>query len=88
MRKIHRVCLFLMIIFISGCTDQERAIQVLFDAGYKNIRTTGFVLFFFGCTPGNTSRTGFVAIAPGSGRMVEGVVCSGWLTGATIHIVN
>lgn len=81
--SVGALCTFLL---LSACADPNNANEVLVDAGYKDIRITGWSMF--GCGKDDTYSTGFVAISPG-GRKVEGVVCSGFLfKGATIRITG
>ena len=67
---------------LSACSDGPAATKALQGAGYTDIHTTGYA--FFGCDEKDTFHTGFIAKGP-TGQHVEGVVCSGWLKGATIR---
>lgn len=66
-----------------GCTSPKEANRVLSQAGYKDIKYTGYS--FFSCGNDDTFHTGFKATSP-SGQVVEGTVCSGFLKGATIRL--
>jgi hypothetical protein len=70
-------------IILAGCTDAPTAERVLRQQNYKDVRTTGYSLF--SCGKGDSFATGFRARAP-NGEMVSGVVCSGWLKGATVRV--
>lgn len=70
-------------LLLSACTDAKGARRVLEDAGYQQVRTTGYALF--GCGEGDVFHTAFEATAP-SGRTARGVVCSGWFKGRTIRL--
>ncbi len=68
---------------LTACSDATAAKRALEDAGYTEVRTTGHS--FWGCGQGDTYKTGFNAVGP-TGRAVKGVVCSGWMKGATIRL--
>lgn len=80
MKKI--IALIIASTIVSGCTDSNTARDALTDAGYTNVRTTGYD--FFGCAEDDAYHTGFVATSP-SGFTVKGVVCSGFLKGTVIR---
>jgi len=67
---------------LAGCSDAKTAIRALEGAGYTEVETTGWS--FFGCGENDTFKTSFKAKGP-TGKPVAGVVCSGWLKGATIR---
>jgi hypothetical protein len=67
---------------LSACSDAPTAERVLIQNGYTKVVTTGYSVF--GCSDKDTFSTGFRAVSP-NGTRVEGVVCSGWLKGATIR---
>lgn len=69
-------------IALAGCSDSETATKALDGAGYTAIRTDGFAL---GCGRDDQFSTGFKASGP-TGKPVSGVVCSGWMKGATIRM--
>lgn len=76
--------LFLCVaVLLSACTQSDRATHALQDAGYTDIRTTGYA--FFACSEKDTFATGFEAVGP-TGRKVSGAVCSGFLKGQTIRL--
>jgi hypothetical protein len=80
MKKLFLVALIAAA--LSACTSADTATRALRGAGYTNIQTTGYR--FFGCSEDDAFRTGFTATGP-SGQAASGVVCSGWLKGATIR---
>jgi len=64
-------------------TNEAAALQVLIQAGYKNIVFTGFS---WGSGCGSWYQTGFIALGP-SGYPTKGTVCSGILfSSASIRI--
>lgn len=69
-------------LLLSACSDEPGTRRHLADHGYTNIKTTGYE--WFGCSKGDGWATGFTALSP-AGKTVTGVVCSGWLKGATIR---
>lgn len=70
-------------VILSGCTDPDLATRVLRQNNYTDIQITGFKPF--GCAKTDEFSTGFSARAP-NGERVWGVVCSGFLKGATIRV--
>lgn len=82
MKKI--LIAFIVMVSLTACTQTDRSERVLRDAGYSDIRITGYR--FFGCGQGDHFHTGFEATAKATGNRVEGVVCSGMLKGATIRV--
>ena len=79
----HTIILLLASLVMAGCTQPEKATDVLGKAGYSNITITGYEVF--GCSEDDNFHTGFTAIGP-SGQPVNGVVCSGIMKGSTIRI--
>lgn len=67
----------------AGCSDPAGAHRVLEAAGYSEIRVDGPALW--GCADDDTFQTAFRAVGP-TGKPVQGVVCAGWLKGATIRL--
>lgn len=67
---------------LSACTQPEKATRILKADGYENIQMTGYD--FFACSDSDSFSTGFLAIK--NGQVVRGVVCAGFLKGATIRI--
>jgi hypothetical protein len=72
MKKLALVLTFLL----TGCTNQNDAVNALQDAGFTDIQITGYK--FFACSKDDTYQTGFIAKNP-QGRIVKGTVCSGLL---------
>jgi hypothetical protein len=70
------------LLMLAGCTDEHTALRVLNSAGFKDVQLTGYR--WYGCGSEDNFRTGFNATAP-SGERVSGVVCSGWMQGATYN---
>jgi len=79
---MKRIVLILAITALAGCTDEPAARKALNASGFTDIKITGYS--FFGCDKHDTFSTGFEARGP-SGQFVTGVVCSGWMKGATIR---
>lgn len=69
-------------VMLVGCTDSSGTIRALDNAGMKDIEITGYRVF--GCDKGDGFSTGFRATNP-NGKVVTGVVCSGWLKNSTIR---
>lgn len=68
---------------VGGCTEPERAAEVLAAQGYTSIEITGYDAF--ACAKDDTYHTGFTAKSP-NGTQVKGVVCAGVLfKGSTIR---
>lgn len=80
---IKKFLLTLVAVALVGCTDSDVANKALAGAGYTDIEITGYA--FFGCSEDDAVHTGFKAKGL-NGAPVEGVVCSGWLKGATIRL--
>lgn len=74
--------IFAIAILLCGCTAEDTATRALKGAGYTDIQTTGYRVF--GCAKSDEFHTGFEAKGP-SGQRVSGVVCSGFLKGATVR---
>ena len=78
-----KIVLFVMAVFLVGCTNPEKATQVLLMDGYKEVQITGYNPF--ACSEDDTYATSFVAKK--NGRFVRGTVCAGWFfKGSTIRI--
>ena len=71
-----------LLLLLSGCTNQGRALRTLTDAGYSNIELGGYG--WFACSEDDTFATVFQATGP-SGKPVKGTVCNGFFKGATIR---
>lgn len=72
----------LSVLFLAACTDTDGAKRALEAQGFKDIQITGFQ--YFGCDQRDAFRTGFKATNV-NGIPTIGVVCSGWLKGATVR---
>lgn len=68
---------------VAACTRPDQARQVLAAQGYTEIETTGYHVF--GCSDNDQFSTGFRARSV-NGQRVRGVVCSGFLKGATVRV--
>ena len=82
MRKINTTIILALAIMAAACSDAPAAQKALAGAGYTNIQIHGWGVL--GCSEDDQFRTKFTAIGP-TGVQVTGVVCSGWLKGATIR---
>lgn len=74
----------IVIFSLSACTDEKGATEALLDAGYHPIEVGGYS--FFGGADDDVFKTRFKAYSPDSSRIVEGVVCRGWIKGSTIRM--
>jgi hypothetical protein len=74
--------IIMTLVLLSGCTDADKAYQVLSDNGYSQIKIGDYAPFM--CGQDDMYHTQFSAVAPG-GHYVEGVVCAGIMKGATIR---
>lgn len=68
-------------IYLVSCTQPHRAIKLLNEEGYKNIKITGYR--WSGCSQNDSFHTEFEATR--NGYEVTGVVCSGILKSQTIR---
>ena len=82
MKKLLIVLFMALALCMGGCTDAPEAQKVLKSQGYTQVQTTGYQ--FFGCGKDDGWHTGFTAVSQ-NGTRVEGVVCSGFLKGATVR---
>lgn len=65
-----------------ACTDSERSVQTLEQAGFTDIQTTGYVVF--ACSDDDSYHTGFRA-KNARGQPVTGVVCCGVFKSCTVR---
>lgn len=79
---MKRIALILALVALAGCTDETAARKALEASGFTDIKITGYA--YFGCDKNDTFHTGFEARGP-KGQFTEGIVCSGWMKGATIR---
>lgn len=75
-------CLAAIACSLAACDDPKTARHALEAMGFTHIETHGYAMF--GCSKSDDFATKFVAVNP-QGRTVTGVVCSGWLKGATVR---
>jgi hypothetical protein len=66
----------IILYFTVGFTNEKEANKVLYQAGYSNIKITGYKLF--SCAKDDWYHTGFEAISPAHIK-TSGTVCSGLL---------
>ena len=81
MKKILAIAL--IGIMCAGCSDADTARRALDNMGFTEIETFGYS-FWAGCSKDDTFVTKFRAKNV-NGKMVTGVVCNGWLKGATVR---
>lgn len=68
---------------LAGCTQADRATELLHQQGYTDVQITGYN--GFACGRDDTYATGFTATNP-AGNRVSGTVCAGlFFKGATIR---
>jgi hypothetical protein len=71
----------LVAVTFTGCTSNNDARKALDDLGFKDIQTGGYSVF--GCGKEYSFHTKFTATNQ-NGKIVTGVVCSGWLIGTSV----
>lgn len=79
---MKRIALILALAALAGCTDETAARKALASSGFTDVKITGYA--YFGCAESDNFHTAFEARGP-NGQFAEGVVCSGWMKGATIR---
>lgn len=79
---MKKILIISLVAFLSACTNSSEAERALRAAGFTKIETKGYA--FFGCSDDDKFHTSFEAVGP-TGQHVEGVVCSGFIKGATIR---
>lgn len=72
----------ILIVLLASCTAPTRSEQTLRDAGFTDVKITGYSPFM--CGQDDDFSTGFIAANP-SGKAVEGTVCCGFMKGCTIR---
>lgn len=72
----------LSLVSLTACTDPKTAARAVRNVGLENFVATGYR--FTGCSDDDTFATGFTA-KNARGEQVTGVVCSGFLKGATVR---
>lgn len=82
MKKLYLILAIAAALLAAGCTSADTAVRALEGAGYTSINIEGYTLF--GCGEHDVFHTKFTAKGP-TGKSVSGVVCAGWLKGATIR---
>ena len=82
MKNIAIISILTMIL-LSACTSSNEAIRSAEALGLTEVQTTGYRPF--ACSESDSFQTGFVA-KNAKGDRVKGVVCSGWLKGATVRL--
>lgn len=71
-------------ILLTACTNSSNAKRTLEDAGYTEVRTTGYG-GPMACGEDDWSTTSFEALNPAGNKNVKGVVCCGLIKGCTIR---
>ncbi len=77
----HILILLFVLIFV-GCTDKDKAKELLEKEGYLKIEITGYD--WLGCPQEDIFSTGFIAFK--NNILYKGTVCSGFFSGAVIRI--
>ena len=67
----------------AACDDPAVARRALENIGFTDIQLNGYAMFA-GCGKDDSFVTTFRA-KNSNGKYVEGVVCSGWMKGATVR---
>ena len=87
MKLITGIAVLALALGLSACSDPEKATKVLEDAGYTDIKITGYR--FTGCSDDDNIHTGFEAKSL-TGNDVTGTVCGQWAPffpkGSTIRV--
>lgn len=79
---MKKILLAVLLLSLSACTNADHTHKALRGMGFTNIEAGGHS--WFGCADSDTFATKFAATNP-AGQRVSGVVCSGWLKGATVR---
>jgi len=80
---MKKIILIAVAVLFVGCTQPEKAEQVLRQQGYTNIEITGWEPFMKG--EDDVFSTGFTATAQ-NGETVRGAVTGGWFKGSTVRL--
>lgn len=80
---MKKLILIAAVVFLTACTQPDKATRALEASGYTEIKMNGFA--FFGCDEKDSYHDAFTAKGS-NGKMVEGVVCGGVFKGATIRV--
>ncbi|MCE9566385.1 MAG: hypothetical protein K8U57_30545 [Planctomycetes bacterium] len=70
------------ILALTACTSPDDVRKYAEAEGWESYEVTGYR--FFGCSKDDVFHTGFVAVK--NGKRISGVICSGWLKGATLRL--
>jgi hypothetical protein len=73
----------IVVLLLSGCTDEEGATEAIKDMGLTPIAVGGYG--WFDCSEDDQFATKFTA-RNAQGRNVAGTVCSGWFKGKTVRL--
>lgn len=73
------------VLALAGCTDDAATRDATSASGFTQVRVEGYS--FFGCGKDDAFHTAFTARGV-DGRCISGVVCSGWLKGATLRVTG
>ena len=80
---MKKILIIILSFTMVGCTSPESAKKTLNQAGYSDIKITGYN--FMACSKDDTFHTGFRAKGPTSIE-VSGTVCAGFMKGSTIRL--
>jgi hypothetical protein len=83
---VKRLFVALLLAGLWACTNEEDASRTLRVSGYKNVKFTGYE--WWACSKGDSTCTGFTAIAPNGEKVSGAVGCSvgGCTKGCTIRL--
>lgn len=76
------LCLALIPLVNTACTDEEGSMRALRSSGYTDIRLGGYD--WMSCSKSDTFSTHFTAKNP-QGMPVSGTVCCGWMKSCTVR---
>lgn len=74
--KLKLIAATIAVLVLAGCTSSNDAYNALDDAGFKDVKLTGYS--WFACAKDDFYHTGFIAKNI-NGKEVSGTVCSGFL---------
>lgn len=79
---MKRTFLVLALLYLTACTSEDDVRKYAELEGWESYQVTGYR--WFGCSKDDVYHTGFVAVK--NGKRITGVICSGWLKGATLRL--
>lgn len=80
---MRMLVVLLPILLLTACTDPETAVRAAEGVGLTDVKTSGYNMW--ACGDDYTYTTEFTA-KNAHGKEVSGVVCSGYLSGASVRI--